>query len=225
MQEISILEQQKKEFQMTLSRFSHEIRNPLTLIQSELQIMLSAHPELEDYDGWYNIMENLEHIRELLNELTRYNNAEYLSPVPTDVAALLKSITRSFKPSLDYLGITLNTDIPETLPSLSLDKTKIRQAFFNLLRNAQESIQHSHGIITVSARAVPHGIRILVCDNGCGMTKDQMENIFSPFVTYKPAGTGLGLPVTHQIIEAHGGTLDVRSIPEKGSEFHIFLRG
>lgn len=225
MQETTISEQQKKEFQMTLSRFSHEIRNPVSLIQSEFQMMASSHPELTEYEGWYSIMENLEHIRELLDDLSRYNNADFLSPAPTDVTALLKSITGAFKPALDYLGITLETDIPESLPTLSLDKTKIRQAFLNLLRNAQESIQHSHGMISLSARAVPQGINILVSDNGCGMTEEQIQNVFTPFITYKPSGTGLGLPVTRQIIEAHGGTLRVHSIPEKGTEFYIFLQG
>lgn len=118
MQENLTLEQQKKELQMTLSKFTHEIRNPVALIQSELQMLASAHPELNSYDGWYGIMENLEYIRELLNELSRYNNAEHLSPVQTDITLLLKSIIRSFRPALDYLGITLETDIPQTLPLL-----------------------------------------------------------------------------------------------------------
>ena len=77
-------------------------------------------------------MENLEYIRELLNELSRYNNAEHLSPVQTDITLLLKSIIRSFRPALDYLGITLETDIPQTLPLLCLDQTKIHQALLNL---------------------------------------------------------------------------------------------
>ena len=207
MQENLTLEQQKKELQMTLSKFTHEIRNPVALIQSELQMLASAHPELNSYDGWYGIMENLEYIRELLNELSRYNNAEHLSPVQTDITLLLKSIIRSFRPALDYLGITLETDIPQTLPLLCLDQTKIHQALLNLLRNAQESIQHSHGVISVTAAAVTDGICISVRDNGCGMTDSQIKNVFNPFVTYKPTGTGLGLPVTRQIIEAHGGSL------------------
>lgn len=224
MQENLTLEQQKKELQMTLSKFTHEIRNPVALIQSELQMLASAHPELNSYDGWYGIMENLEHIRELLNELSRYNNAEHLSPVQTDITLLLKSIIRSFRPALDYLGITLETDIPQTLPLLCLDQTKIHQALLNLLRNAQESIQHSHGVISVTAAAVTDGICISVRDNGCGMTDSQIKNVFNPFVTYKPTGTGLGLTVTRQIIEAHGGSLKVRSVPGKGTEFQIFFR-
>ena len=65
--------------------------------------------------------------------------------------------------------------------------------------------------------------KIIVADNGCGMTAQQTEQIFFPFVTYKPGGTGLGLAVTRQIIEAHHGTLRVESVPGEGTIFYILL--
>ena len=134
-----------------------------------------------------------------------------------------KRQTNTFRPALDYLGIVLETDIPKDLPHLELDQTKIRQALFNLLRNAQEAIQHAHGKIQIAASAVSDGIQITVHDNGCGMTAQQTEQIFFPFVTYKPGGTGLGLAVTRQIIEAHHGTLRVESVPCEGTSFYILL--
>lgn len=97
MQEKSNLEQQKKDLQMTLSKLTHEIRNPIALIQSELQMIASAHPEITDFDGWYHVMENLEYIRNLLNELSQYNNAEHLTLIQTDMSAFLNSVTRSFQ--------------------------------------------------------------------------------------------------------------------------------
>ena len=225
MQEKNKFEQQKKEFQSTLSMFSHEIRNPLALITSELQMLSDHHPRLCLDEHWDNIMENLNYIRELLDELSRYQNAGHLSLVSTDTSLWLDRITNTFRPALDYLGIVLETDIPKDLPHLELDQTKIRQALFNLLRNAQESIQHTHGKILFSASAVPDGVQITISDYGCGMTEDQIENAFRPFVTYKPGGTGLGLAVTRQIIEAHQGTLCVESTPKEGTSFYIFLPG
>ena len=144
MQEKNKFEQQKKEFQSTLSMFSHEIRNPLALITSELQMLSDHHPQLCLDEHWDNIMENLNYIRELLDELSRYQNAGHLSLVSTDPSIWLARITNTFRPALDYLGIVLETDIPKDLPHLELDQTKIRQALFNLLRNAQEAIQHAH---------------------------------------------------------------------------------
>lgn len=224
MQETNKYKQQKQEFHFTLSKFSHEIRNPLALISSELQMMAGSHPEVRDFSEWNDILDNIDHIRCLLDELSGYQNAERLYPTETDFILCLDSILNSFRPALDYLGITLKTCIPCSHPPLNLDQTKIRQAFLNLLRNAQESIQNPHtGVIQVTASAVPGGFSVSVRDNGCGMTVSQMEKIFCPFVTYKPGGTGLGLAVTRQIIEAHHGTLTVTSTPGKGSCFTVFL--
>ena len=223
MQEKNIITQTKKEFQSMLSTFSHEIRNPLALITSEMQMLLDSQPQLCFNEHWDNIMENLNYIRELLDELSRYQNASHISLVQTDLSICLDRITSSFRPALDYLGISFETDIPRDLPQISLDQTKIRQALFNLLRNAQEAIQHAHGKIQIAASAVSDGIQITVHDNGCGMTAQQTEQIFFPFVTYKPGGTGLGLAVTRQIIEAHHGTLRVESVPGEGTTFYILL--
>lgn len=224
MQETNKYKQQKQEFHFTLSKFSHEIRNPLALISSELQMMAGSHPEVRDFSEWNDILDNIDHIRCLLDELSGYQNAERLSLTETDFILCLDSILNSFRPALDYLGITLKTCIPCSHPPLNLDQTKIRQAFLNLLRNAQESIQNPHtGVIQVTASAVPGGFSVSIRDNGCGMTASQMEKIFCPFVTYKPGGTGLGLAVTRQIIEAHHGTLTVTSTPGKGSCFTVFL--
>lgn len=226
MQERNKYEQQKQDFHFTLSRFSHEIRNPLALISSELQMMAGSHPEVRTFSEWEDILDNLEHIRCLLDELSGYQNAERLSLTETDLYTCLGSILNSFRPVLNYLGITLETCIPHTHSPSSLDRTKIRQAFLNLLRNAQEAIPDPHnGIIQVSASAVPGGFCITVRDNGCGMTASQLENIFRPFVSYKPGGTGLGLAVTRQIIEAHHGSLTVTSTPGIGSCFTVLLPG
>lgn len=225
MQEKNSIEYQKTELRSILSTFSHEIRNPLALITGELQMLSDLYPQISSDEHWDNIMENLSYIRELLDELTRYQNAGRISLVPTDTGVCLNHIINSFRPALDYLGIALETDIPHNLPQVELDHTKIRQALFNLLRNAQESIHHTNGKILVSASAVSGGIQLSISDNGCGMTAEQIESIFRPFVTFKPGGTGLGLAVTLEIIHAHHGTLEVQSVPGEGSVFRIFLPG
>lgn len=223
MQTNDTLEQQNKELQFALSQFSHEIRNPLALISSELQMMASAHPEISSYTSYEHVLENLEYIKELLNELSTYNNARRLTLIPTDPAKYLHTVLASVKPTMDYLGVRLETSIPDSLPLLPMDQIKMRQALLNLLRNAREAISGAGGIISVTAESIPRGVRISIRDNGCGMDAAQLNNIFLPFVTYKKDGTGLGLAITNQIIQAHGGVLQAESTPEKGSVFHIFL--
>ncbi|MDE8682173.1 sensor histidine kinase, partial [Blautia schinkii] len=112
MQEKNIITQTKKEFQSMLSTFSHEIRNPLALITREMQMLSDSQPQLCFNEHWDNIMENLNYIRELLDELSRYQNAGHITIVQTNLSICLDRITSSFRPALDYLGISFETDIP-----------------------------------------------------------------------------------------------------------------
>lgn len=217
------IEQSKRDLQLILSKFSHEIRNPVALISSELQLMASDHPEVCRYRQWDCLMDSLDYVKELLNALSDYNHAGNIHPISVNPCEFLKTVLSCEKPVLDYLGITLETHIP-TLPfPVSLDRVKMRQVLFNLLRNARESIEHPHGKIIVSLAQVHGGISISVRDNGCGITKEQSEHIFSPFVTYKSNGTGLGLCICREITQAHGGSLSFQSRPGHGSVFSVFL--
>lgn len=223
MQTDTTTEQLKSEFRYTLSRLSHEIRNPVALISSELQLLASSHPEVASYEGWADIMDNLEYVSELLTDLSGYNNAGKISPVPTNLGEYLRGILNSVKPTLDYLGVSLEIRLDEPLPELSLDRTKMRQALLNLLRNAQESLSLPDGKITVHAFSQGNGACISIRDNGCGIPPERLADIFTPFITSKPNGNGLGLAVTKQIVEAHGGHIEVSSTIGEGTEFQIFL--
>ena len=147
-------EQLKNHFRLTLSKFSHEIRNPISLINSELLLMVSTHPELADYQEWEEIMENMEYIRELLNDLSCYSNAGHIKLELTDLSSYLSSIISSVKPTFDYLGINFAADCPDSLPILPVDRIKLRQAILNLLRNAQEAVPSSGGKITFRSMPV-----------------------------------------------------------------------
>ena len=154
----------KKDFHYTLSKFSHEIRNPLTLINSGLQMIASAHPEVEDYEHWDDVMDNLSYVRELLDELSAFNNAGRVKPEATDTGMYLKTVLSSVKPTLDYLDIRLVTDIPNNLPALMLDRIQIRQMLLNLLKNAWEAVPVPGGQISVTAFTEKSGICINIQD-------------------------------------------------------------
>ena len=213
----------KNNFHYTLSKFSHEIRNPLTLISSELQMIASAHPEVEDYDHWNDVMDNLAYVTDLLDDLSVFNNAGRIRLEATDTCDYLKTVISSIKPTLDYLDITFESHIPESLPVLMLDKIRIREMLLNLLKNAWEAVPVPGGKISVSAFSKKSGICIDIEDNGCGVSKEQLNSIFQPFFTTKESGTGLGLAISRQIIEAHHGSISIESTPGQGSVFHIFL--
>lgn len=213
----------KSDFHYTLSKFSHEIRNPLTLISSSLQMIASSHPEVTDYEHWDDVVDNLSYVKDLLDELSAFNNAEHIHPEATNVSTYLNTILSSVRPTLDYLDITLETNVPSDLPTLMLDRIRIRQMLLNLLKNAWEAVPVPGGKISVSAFPERSGICINIQDNGCGISKEQLCSIFQPFFTTKESGTGLGLAVSKQIVEAHHGSISIESTPGHGTTFHIFL--
>ena len=206
--QIEITKQSEKDFRFLLSRLSHEIRNPVTLINSELQLMASSHPELCSYRQWDSLMDNLEYVKELLKELSDFSHAQTVTLVPVNPAEFLTTVLSCQKNTLDYLGIRLEIHVEHTSSPVFLDRIKMRQVIFNLIKNSCEAIDQPGGKIK---------------DNGCGMTHKQTENIFHPFITYKPEGTGLGLAVTAEIISAHHGQIRVSSTPGQGSAFYIYL--
>lgn len=217
------IEQLKKEYQLILSKFSHEIRNPIALISSELQIIATSHPEVTEYPCWEDMMDHVDYVKELLNEFSSYNNTGQLSLQRLCVVDYLESVLSVVRPTLDYLGIQLKTEYESNLPDLLIDPLKMRQALLNLLRNAQESITHSNGIIEIRVFLKNEKIHICIKDNGCGISPEQTKTIFDPFITYKATGTGLGLSVTRQIIENHGGKIEFTTTPDQGSEFRVIL--
>ena len=102
------------------------------------------------------------------------------------------------------------------------DKVKLEEVLLNLLRNAKDAVGEN-GAITLSAQRKKDMLIILCKDNGCGIPADKINTIFTPFVTSKEDGTGLGLSLSKRIIEAHNGTISVDSAPTKGTTFTIKL--
>lgn len=217
------------ESHLVLSRFVHEIRNPLALIGCELQLLATHHPESENWSELANIQEHLLYLKQLLSELSDYANAGRLVLQSVDMNHFLNTVSDAFRPMFDYLGIRFFTDFAPNLPCLQADSLRLRQALTNLLRNAEEAISHDHGTICLRAHMLTEDtdsqtfLHITIQDNGCGISSEQLKKIGSPFTTFKENGTGLGLSIARQIIEGHGGTLQIESTLSSGTVIHLYL--
>jgi two-component system, NtrC family, sensor histidine kinase HydH len=117
-------------------------------------------------------------------------------------------------------GIAVREDLPATLPRLSLDRQKMKQVLINLARNAIEAMP-SGGTLAVSASVEGEGVVIAVADTGVGI--EPGIDVFDFFTTTKRGGTGLGLPISRRIVEAHGGRLMLESTPGRGTTFRVLL--
>ena len=113
----------------------------------------------------------------------------------------------------------METRLADPLPPVNVDPERCSQVLLNLLLNAQQA----GGNITISATAADNAVRLTIADTGQGISEENMKHIFEPFFTTRKQGTGLGLPNARKIIEAHGGTISIRSTPGTGTEAEIAL--
>lgn len=207
-----------------VSTIAHEIRNPLTLVSSALQVMEVQHPQVKEFPHWKQTIEDVEFICQLLNELSSFNNGNVLHYSVFSIERLLKNIAVSFAISLDSedSDIEFTSSIPPDLGDYTGDKIKLEQVFLNLLHNAKESIA-DEGCIHFSACRNNNSLTIQCKDSGCGISDEIIDYIFEPFKTYKDGGTGLGLSLSKKIVESHGGSISVDSKVDEGSTFIIKL--
>lgn len=219
-----IISQLMENHHTTVSTIAHEIRNPLTLVSSALQIMQIQHPEVKEFSHWNQVMEDIDFMRQLLEELSTFNNGNTLHYSVFSMEHLLKNIAISFAISLDEMesDIEFTSSIPDNLGKFTGDKIKLEEVLLNLLKNAKEAIQDEGTILLTTVRKKDI-LSIQVKDSGCGISAEHMDSIFEPFKTYKEGGTGLGLSLSKRIIEAHGGSISVMSKEGDGATFTIKL--
>lgn len=200
--------------QYTISKISHELRNPLALIYSTLQLIESQHPEVSSFQYWDNMREDLEYMAKLLTELSSYNKSERLHRETFSSLDFLKKICLSFAASCADTEISFTSKISPELPIITGDRIKLQEVLLNILGNAKDAIS-SHGMIQLTAEvcqnSLGQAISISIADNGEGITPEHLETIFDAFTTYKAGGTGLGLSIAKRVMEAHGGTITVSS--------------
>lgn len=215
------------EYELLISSVSHEIRNPVTLIGSYLQLMGRTHPEIAAYREWLPIQTEMEYLRQLLDDLSGYQNGSRLEPENVDTEDWLCEYlqgARALIRSLAGSGITLQTHLEAGLPVLSMDPVKLHQVLDNLIRNSVEAIgPHSTGTIAFSATCRDQTLRIRITDTGCGIPPEQLDSIFRPFFSGKSHGSGLGLAISQRIIQAHGGTLTASSSYGESTAFTLCL--
>lgn len=212
-----------EDIEFMLSKFSHEIRNPLTTLYSTLQLIEMQHPEVKDFKHWSSLNYDIEYINQLLDELSNFAKSEKLNLTNIEMRPFLEHLSLSFAASIAQSEIEYTSEIDPYISKITVDKTKLQEVFLNLLKNAYDA-SLPNGKIFFTAHMVDESLVIKVQDTGCGITKEQLPTIFKPFVTYKKNGTGLGLAICDHIIKAHGGTISVESEPNVGTTFTITLQ-
>ena len=223
------------------SGIAHEFNNLLTPIMGYSGLMLSGMtPEDENYDDVKEIYSAAEKAKEIINQISQFsrkNAQQMMEPVHVaEVTDRALVITEAAKPK----NITLERSISPDRDLCQGNEIQIYQIIINLCNNAMQAMKEDGGTLTVTAAAVQAGerhdeyfrgrpeqwfYRISVRDTGCGMTQEEIDQIFIPFYTTKRPGegTGLGLAIVQRLVDAHSGHICVHSQIGKGSEFVVYF--
>ena len=211
-----------KDIEFLLSKFAHELRNPLTSCYSTVQLIEMKHPEVKDFKYWSTIGQDLEYMNALISELSSFSKSEKLQLQTFSSKAMFEQVSLSFAASIAESDIEYTSKLSANLPSITGDEIKLKEVFRNLLRNAYEASLPDKTIY-LDADASETELIVCIKDTGCGISAEHLPTIFDPFVTHKKDGTGLGLAICKHVIEAHGGKIDVQTTPGEGTAFTVTI--
>ena len=205
------------------ARVAHEIRNPLVSIGGYARTILrSLTPEDGRYQKAEVIVAEVMRLEKILTGVVDFSKPAMPSKTILSLDSIVDQVTEFVKPQLHERNIELIRVQHSPLPQISADPAQLRQALFNIVKNAMEAVDRD-GKITISTEFDGEMIAVDVIDTGPGIMDDVRTNMFNLFYTTKPGGTGLGLAITRKIIEDHHGFLNIESTVGEGTTFSVYL--
>ncbi len=222
------LRAQYAEISQLAGGLAHEIRNPLSTLTLNLDLLLEDFQNVET-PRERRVRERVERLRHevqrlhaILENFLRFARVQDLKLEPADLNAVIAEVCDFYEPHLVTRGIVIRTHLAADLPPARLDSELFKQALLNLILNSEHAMP-SGGDLILTTRRDGGWIVLDVIDTGVGMTEEVRARIFDAFFSTRSGGSGLGLPTTRKIVEAHGGKIEVQSEPGKGSQFTIAL--
>jgi len=206
------------------ANLAHEIRNPLVTIKTFLDLVPERYKDKEFRSDYLKLASSeLDRISTLVTELLSFARPAKPHFRKRDIRQVLEEVLYLIQVEATKRDIAFETNLQET-PQTTLDEDQMKQVFLNIFLNAMEAIS-AHGRISVTSRGIQKNgmqyIQVEIADTGKGIPKKILESIFDPFFTTKEKGAGLGLAISHQIVEDHHGTIEVESKPKKGTTFLV----
>jgi two-component system nitrogen regulation sensor histidine kinase GlnL len=215
---------------------AHEIKNPLVTVKTFTQLLPERYQD-EDFRGTFSTLigQEVRRIDDIVNQLLEFARPAKPDLAPIGLHTVVGKCLRLLEQQMRQRNLELRKEFTEESDAILGDANLLQQAFVNFLLNAIDSMQEG-GALTVStshlrfdrrarAKYGEHSddrrIRLSIRDTGVGIAPEKLPHIFDPFFTTKSHGTGLGLSVSHGIIQDHGGDIEVESQPGQGTVFHI----
>lgn len=211
------------------AKVTHELRNPLSTIQVNAELLsdelgdLGMGSDSEAQMTLTSVIEEVERLEALTEDYLRFARLPDANPVAGRLRTVVESVLDFQRDELDAAGVDLRIDFGKGLPRVRIDEAQFRRAILNLIRNAKEALEgRTPQVLAIRTWAEGDSVCLSIRDTGCGIASNTLSQIFDPFFSTKQRGTGLGLPLTAQIVHEHGGTIDVEST-QSGTEFVVRL--
>src|SRR5690606_10025000 len=171
------------------------------------------------------VIKSAKHAREIVKKLMFFSCEMPSNFKLVSLNKLIEEAADLLKLQLNDKSIKLAMNLAEDLPKLEMDPVQFTQVIFNMILNAIASME-AGGTLRIITTHVNKDIRLKIIDNGCGMSDNEQKRLFQPFYSAKKDknGIGLGLAVSHGIVQSHGGRIEVESVPGKGTTFTIVLK-
>ena len=213
---------------------AHEIRNPLSTLKVNLQLLSEDFGELPDGPGadldfrrrarqrLETLRLEMDRLHMLLDDFLKLVGRHDIKTAAMDLNDVVRHLATFLLPRTEELGIQMRVSISQEPLPCDLDESLIKQALLNLCLNAQQAMPDG-GELIIETAAEGRRARIDITDTGVGIDSQIMDNLFKPFFSTKKEGSGLGLSLTRRIIVDHGGEISVQSTPGKGSRFSVHI--
>lgn len=213
------------------AQVAHEVRNPLGSITLNLDLIAKEVEKFADSSRYpvqearvlvKDMREEVLRIQRVIEEYLRFARLPKMRPQRLILDEFLSQKLAFMESTFKNAGVRLRTELHAGRTSVSADPEQLWQAILNLLQNGLEAMPGG-GTLTVSTQPENGQLVLRVADSGSGMNEEQLKQVFAPFFTTKPRGTGLGLPLTQRVLQEHGALIECGSVLGEGTTFTIHL--
>jgi len=209
------------------SGLAHELGNPINTVKMSLSVLrnnLNTFPPETILEYVENIQSEVFRMEYLLKTMKSFNAYEELQIQNVDLREFMETFLRLVKRDIEKKGIQLQVDFKVENPLVRADPRGLQQILLNLLTNSIDAVEKTEiPEISIDVQKSGDRIFIIISDNGCGISKDQLKNIFLPFYTSKAKGTGLGMAIVRKLLTGMGGTIEITSIENQETHAAISL--
>ena len=210
---------------------AHEIRNPLVAIRTFTQLLPERYDDADFRERFQGLaLKEVDRICGLINDLLSFARPSKPNVAPENVNDVVENIARILETQAKEKSVVISRDFGDNLPKVWIDREQMKQVFMNLILNAIQAMKDG-GSINISSRSVSRNgtqqsgdfVQVEIQDSGIGIPEENLQHIFDPFFTSKDEGSGLGLAVSHQLVQEHGGFVTVESQVGKGTAFFVHV--